>query len=110
MKRLICTLAGVLFFLPSSALAQSTGNPVTADRSTTERPDFSAAAAGVELMAAADVRPTPDAIRTPNAESRAPRQNSSRSFWRSPWPWVIGGGAVVVVLVASRSKGEAGVY
>jgi len=110
MKREVSTLVAILFFVPSSGLAQSNGSLAEAKPvKTIERLDFSAAAAGVGRIAAEEVGRTPRVRRAPSGERRAPdSQAPSRSFWRSPWPWVIGGGVIVVAVVANKSKSSDG--
>lgn len=76
--------------------------------------DFSARAAGVVTDVSTLVEhgraPIPAPRPAVNADTRSPlpRQEPKKSFWRTPWPYVIAGAVVVGVVVASR--GEGGIY
>jgi hypothetical protein len=106
--RAIAAAVAALFLCASPGFAQS----VQKERHTTRsvqaaRPDFSSSAAGIDRMAAAaaprDTAPTA-ARRTSPAQS-----SGGRSFWKTPWPYVIIGGVAAAVIIAS-AKSDNGLY
>jgi hypothetical protein len=62
--------------------------------------DFSARAAGIEALVKADVgRPS-----LATSLARAPQATSTKkSFWKTPWPYVIAGGLVVAGVLIGKS-------
>ncbi len=66
--------------------------------------DFSARSAGIAEMAKTSKRP--DLRRAAPVAAQA---TGSRSFWKTPWPYVIGGGVVAMLVVISQTK-EGGLY
>ncbi|HEX5070266.1 MAG TPA: hypothetical protein VFV78_08615 [Vicinamibacterales bacterium] len=35
---------------------------------------------------------------------------ASKSFWKGPWPWVIGAAAAVLIVVAASGSNGTGIY
>jgi hypothetical protein len=67
--------------------------------------DFSAKAAGIGLMV-----PAPPRQDLRRAAVPAPLQATQpKSFWRTPWPYLIGAGVVTALVVISRNK-DGGLY
>jgi hypothetical protein len=67
--------------------------------------DFSAKAAGIDLMV-----PTPTRQDLRRAAAPAPLQATQpTSFWKTPWPYVIGGGVVIALVLISKNK-DGGLY
>jgi hypothetical protein len=100
MKRLVTGTLGVIcaFALGATRLFAA-GEPDSKPRF-----DFSAKAAGIEAMVKADsARPSLAAV-----PARAPQANTTKkSFWKTPWPYVIAAGVVVAgVLIATSGDGN----
>jgi hypothetical protein len=70
----------------------------------TLRYDFSARSAGIDQMVQTTKRP--DMRRAAPAAAQA---TGKKSFWKTPWPYVIGGGVVAALVVISQTK-EGGLY
>ena len=102
MKRVLALVTVLSLLIPSTALAspadESTKN--TTPTLNLKAQGIQAAADHVRLTAAE--KPARDgavASSTP-ARTPAPRQNG-KSFWKTPWPYVIIGAVVVVAVVAA---------
>ena len=76
--------------------------------------DFSAKAAGIDHKAQTPARQTllrtalpapPQAAQT----TQATQATQGKSIWRTPWPYLIAGGAVVALVLISENK-EGGLY
>jgi hypothetical protein len=81
--------------------------PLVAEEPPTRRPDFSAAAAGIPDLVRADVARARRAHPAPVTPQPAPP--AKRSFWKTPWPYVIAAGvAGAVIYVVARDKDGSG--
>jgi len=109
MKRLVSTVVvlGLLAsaspaFAASGSESKGSAAPVAATY------DFSAKAAGIEALVLKDQ----SAARQARALSVAPARQAApakKSFWKTPWPYLIAGGAIIAgVLIAN--KGDGGAY
>lgn len=106
MTRIPAVALAATFVFASPAFAQSTpaparpaaARPATVTPPATARADFSARAAGIEKLAAA--RPQSDTIRAAATAQNAQPDPARRSFWKTPWPYVIIAGVVAGVLIA----------
>jgi len=109
MTRVIATTVAALFLLTSSGFAQATR--LSTDRSATQpagQRDFSAKAAGIDTMAAAHARAT---VKKDSRTEGAIQSNGKRSFWKTPWPYVIAGVVVAgAIIIASNSGGSGSGY
>jgi hypothetical protein len=81
--------------------------PVCPTRETGAEPSPAGPAAGLDASAGLEIEPAPSTrAETPDA-SATPRR---RSFWRGPWPWVIGGllvaGAATAIGVTLGTRDE----
>ena len=104
MVRAVALFVAVTLFLASPAFAQSFKSTPSASQQASPRIDLSAKAAGIETMAAA-----PDTMKKPAAaNATAARSQIKKSFWRSPWPYVIG--VAVIAIVAIAYSGDGGGY
>jgi hypothetical protein len=92
MKRVL-VMAGLLCAIAVPALAA-------------DRPDFSAKAAGLDQMVQKQGRA--DVRREATSPAKTPAQQK-KSFWKTPWPYVIGGGAIVAIVLIANKK-EGGIY
>ena len=104
MKRLATGTLVVIFALSFGA----TRARAAAEPDSKPKFDFSARAAGIEAMVKADVaRPSLAVV-----PARAPQATTTKkSFWKSPWPYLITAGVVVAgVLIATSGDGNGGVY
>ena len=94
MKRLV---AGLLMFALSLSFgamrAFAAGEPDSKPKF-----DFSAKAAGIEAMVKSAPLPARQATTT------------KKSFWKTPWPYVIIGGAVAAGVIIASKNGDGGVY
>jgi hypothetical protein len=101
MKRVLALVTVLSLLIPSTALASP------ADESTKNTtPTLNLKAQGIQaatdharLDAAA--KPARDAAVAPTTPTRTPAQNGKKSFWKTPWPYVIIGAVVVVAVVAA---------
>jgi hypothetical protein len=99
-RALVLALAiTVLFASPGFAQSPSAPPTAAAKPPAVARTDFSARAAGIDKMTAARTRPE-------NAPAPRPAQNGQqgtggRSFWKTPWPYVIIAGVAATVLIAA---------
>ena len=59
--------------------------------------DFSAKAAGIEALVKSAPRP-------------ARQTTTKKSFWKTPWPYVIIGGAVAAGVIIASKNGDGGIY
>jgi hypothetical protein len=82
-KRGIVSVLVLCFLSVSTGLAQS---------AQARRPDFSPKAAGISLAA----------MKKPDAIAPIPKQNGKKSFWKSPWPYVIAGAVIAGVIIATK--------
>jgi hypothetical protein len=98
MKRL------VLFVVLVTCLAATPAFAAGPDAKSTIKYDFSARSAGIVEMAQTSKRP--DLRRAAPAPVQV---TGGKSFWKTPWPYVIGGGVVVMLVVISQTK-EGGLY
>jgi hypothetical protein len=100
MKRLVTGALAVLFFLSFGAARLAAAGESAAKPTF----DFSARAAGIEAMVKADLA-RPSLAMVP---ARARQANpSKKSFWKSPWPYVIAAGVVIAgVLIATSGDGS----
>ena len=115
MKRVVLFVVLVTWLTTSPAFAagpdsKSPGAPVVA-APTAITYDFSAKAAGI----ASNVQ-TPTRQNLLRAPSTAPPQaaqpaqaTQEKSIWRTPWPYLIAGGAAVALVLISNNK-EGGLY
>jgi hypothetical protein len=108
MKRVVVLV--VLFtwlgVTPAFAAGPDAQSPAAAPpaAAATPRYDFSARSAGIDQMVKATTRP--DVRRAAPAAAQA---TGNKSFWKTPWPYVIGGGVVAALVVISQTK-EGGLY
>jgi hypothetical protein len=106
MTRVLALALAATIVFGSPAFAQSTpaparpaaARPAAVTPPPSARADFSARAAGIEKLAAA--RPQPDTARADAAAQNAQPDPARRSFWKTPWPYVIIAGVVAGVLIA----------
>jgi len=104
MVRVVALFVAVTLVLASPAFAQSFKSTSSQARPASVRIDLSAKAAGIDEMAAA-----PDAVKKPAAaEASATRTQIKKSFWKSPWPYIIG--ISVIAIVAIAYSGDGGGY
>ena len=103
MVRVVALFVAVTLFLASPAFAQSFKSTSSHAQPPSARIDLSARAAGIDTMAAA-----PDAVKKPAATAAAPRTQIKKSFWKTPWPYVIG--VAVIAIVAIAYSGDGGGY
>ena len=91
MKRLVTGTLVVVFALSFGATrAFAAGEPDSKPKF-----DFSARAAGIEAMVKSAPMPARQATTT------------KKSFWKTPWPYVIAGGAIIAgVLIAKGGDGN----
>jgi hypothetical protein len=94
----------LLFASPGFAQSVRTERPAAPSRQAV-RPDFSSTAAGIDRMAAIAPR---DAAKPAARRSGTAQSSGGRSFWKTPWPYVIIGGVAAIVIIASNS--EDGLY
>jgi hypothetical protein len=99
MKRVLVLVTALSLLIPSAALASSSD-----ESSKNTAPALSLKAQGIQAAAAHARAVTAEQqarsiVVAPNTP--APAQNG-RSFWKSPWPYVIIGAAVVVAVVAAK--------
>jgi hypothetical protein len=107
MKRVLALVTVLSLLIPSAAFA----NPADeSTKTTTTTPTLNLKAQGIQAaadharMTAAD---TPGREATIARSAPASRQNGKKSFWKTPWPYVIIGAAVAIgVLVASGGYGD----
>lgn len=106
MKKVLALVTVVSLLIPSAAFASSSD-----ESSKTTTPTLNLKAQGIQAAAdharltAAD-RPARD-VAVSSTPAPASRQNGKKSFWKTPWPYVIIGAAVVVgVLIASGGYGD----
>ena len=103
MKRVIALTVAVVFVGASSSFAE-TLRPVAASvpPPAATRIDFSATAAGIDTMVAAQAPAVKAEARAP----RAPQSTQRRSFWKSPWPYAIIAGVVVAGVIIANGSGD----
>ena len=101
MTRVVALAAAMVFLAATPGFAQAP--PQAAPVSAKSRIDFSPRAAGIDTMSATQAR-RDDARRAP----RAP-QSQGRSFWKTPWPYVIIGGVVAAGIIIASGDGD-GIY
>ena len=109
--RVIAAIAAALLLVPSTAFAQSERNATDKPSNTaTARVDFSARAAGLDRIPDTDAR-VAKAERPARASERTPSNppQTKRSFWKSPWPYVIVAAGVGIAL-AVKYAGDGGGY
>ena len=102
MKRVL-VLSAVLCVLGATP-ALAAGGPGPAPR----KYDFTAKAAGLDRIGQDQAR---GVLTRESLGARSAPQGSTqkKSFWKTPWPYLIGAGAIVAVVVVSRSK-DGGLY
>jgi hypothetical protein len=84
LKRAIVSVVVLCFLSVSTGLAQG-AQP--------RRPDFSPKAAGITLAA----------VKKMDANAPVAKQNGGKkSFWKSPWPYVIAGAVIAGVIIATK--------
>ena len=118
MQRIVAVFVGSMFLvtvLAAPALAADrpdTPSPAPAAASSAVvKYDFSAKAAGLDRIAPEPTTPTSGrAIKAPAATAARSPQSTGKSFWKTPWPWVIAAAAVVIVVVAANKEGGLGGY
>jgi hypothetical protein len=108
MKRLVLFVVLVTCLAATPAFAAGpdakSPAPVPPAAPATIKYDFSARSAGIVEMAQTSKRP--DLRRAAPAPVQV---TGGKSFWKTPWPYVIGGGVVVMLVVISQTK-EGGLY
>ena len=96
MKRSVSVLA-VFGLLASASPVFAAGGP----ESQAPRYDFSAKAAGIEAMVRAETLRERTLLTLP---ARAPQATTAKkSFWKTPWPYLIAGGAIAAGLLIAYS-------
>ena len=109
MKKVLALVTVVSLLIPSAALASPSD-----ESSKTTTPTLNLKAQGIQAAAdharlTAAEQPARHVAAAPSIPTPAARQNGKKSFWKSPWPYVIIGAAVVVgVLIASGGYGDDG--
>jgi hypothetical protein len=106
MKRALALAVAATFVCASPGFAQSTlpaSAPAPAAVTVVGRVDLSARAAGIESMAAARAR------KGDARAVRAAQGTQGRSFWKSPWPYVIIAGVVTAGVLIASGDGD-GIY
>ena len=98
MKRVLVLVTVLSLLIPSAALASPAD-----ESSKTNTPTLNLKAQGIQAAAiharATAEKPARDITAAPSTP--APAQNG-RSFWKTPWPYVIIGAAVVVAVIAAK--------
>lgn len=84
MKRAIVSVVVLSFLSVPTGLAQSAQAP---------RPDFSPKAAGITLAAV---------MKSPATAPIAKQNGAKKSFWKTPWPYVIAGAVIAGVVIATK--------
>jgi len=109
MKRVVLFVVLVMWLAVTPAFAAGpeakSPAPVPPAAPATIKYDFSARSAGIVEMAQTSKRP--DLRRA--APAALVQATGNKSFWKTPWPYVIGGGVVVMLVVISQTK-EGGLY
>ena len=101
MVRVVALFMAVTLFLASPAFAQSFKSTPSQAQPLAARIDLSAKAAGIDTMIVAS-----DAARKPAAAAAtAPRTQVKKSFWKTPWPYVIGISIIAIVAIAYNGDG-----
>jgi hypothetical protein len=116
MKRVIAFVLLIMLVVTAPAFAadgDSSGAPPALARAVAAKHDFSAGAAGISRLAQETARKN-DVARavavSPPAPTPAPAQASGgKSFWGTPWPYVIAGGAILAIIVVAKNS-EGGIY
>ena len=102
MVRVVALFVAVTLFLASPAFAQSFKSTSSHTQPPSARIDLSARAAGIDAMTAA-----PDAVKKAAvAPAAAPRTQIKKSFWKTPWPYIIGVAVIAIVAVAYSGDGD----
>jgi hypothetical protein len=104
MVRVVALFVAVTLVFASPALAQSFKSTSSHAQPPATRIDLSARAAGIDTMAAAPHTITKRAV---TAAAGTPTQ-VKKSFWKTPWPYVIG--VAVIAIVAIAYSGDGGGY
>ena len=117
MKRVVALSAAITYLSVATAFAQEPiGRRVSAPRPltfapttpTTPTPGVSLVRAIPQLKMTALAAPAPRLWSSPSkvkfsaAAALAQNGKSSKSFWKTPWPYLIAGGVVVAVVVSRR--------
>jgi hypothetical protein len=100
MKRVLVLVTALSLLIPSVALASpadETTNPAT--------PTLNLKAQGIQAAAeqarlTAAEKPARNLATAPATPT--PTQNGKKSFWKTPWPYVIIGAVAVVAIVAAK--------
>jgi len=102
MVRVVALFVAVTLFLASPAFAQSFNSTSSHAQPPSARIDLSARAAGIDTMAAAPHEVTKAAV----AAAAAPRTQVKKSFWKTPWPYIIGVSVIAIVAIAYSGDGS----
>lgn len=104
MRQLIAALsAAALALAATPAFAQSFAPaPASRDAGNGARVDLSARAAGLDKMIEKDARTSTNGDAARAADEKKAPQSTKRSFWKTPWPYVIAGAIIVIAVVASN--------
>jgi len=102
MVRVVALFVAVTLVLASPAFAQSFKSTSSHAQPPSARIDLSARAAGIDTMAAA-----PDAVtKATVAAAAGTRTQIKKSFWKSPWPYIIGISVIAIVAIAYSGDGN----
>ena len=103
MVRVVALFVAVTLVLASPAFAQSFKTTSSHAQPAAARIDLSAKAAGIDTMVTAS-----DAVTKPVAAKAGTPAQVKKSFWKSPWPYIIG--VSVIAIVAIAYSGDGGGY
>ncbi|HUF47246.1 MAG TPA: hypothetical protein VMM93_05460 [Vicinamibacterales bacterium] len=105
MKRVFALATAALLFATAPALAQTASDRAhnRVAPAAASRVDFSPRAAGIDAMAAAPER------KADKRETRTAQNTQGRSFWKTPWPYVIIAGVVTAGVLIAGGAGD-GIY
>lgn len=103
MVRVVALFVAVTLFLASPAFAQSFKNAPLQAQAKAARIDLSAKAAGIDTMVTSS-----DAVTKPAAAKAGTSSQVKKSFWKTPWPYIIG--VSVIAIVAIAYSGDGGGY
>lgn len=103
MKKVLALVTVVSLLIPSAAFASPSD-----ESSKTTTPTLNLKAQGIQAAAdharlTAAEKPARDvAAASSTPTTPTPAQNGKKSFWKTPWPYVIIGAVAVVVVVAAK--------
>ena len=103
MVRVVALFVAVTLFLASPAFAQSFKSTSSHAQPQAARIDLSAKAAGIDAMVIA----SHDVKKSAAPAAGTPAQ-VKKSFWKTPWPYVIG--VSIIAIVAIAYSGDGGGY